>query len=184
MTPPGPSSAFRAINVQSARRAECASRTVVIILAVRSACILPVESEASGLLHHVELWVPDLERGKAQWGWLLGELGYEQFQDWPAGRSWRLGATYLVIEQSPAMSAAEHDRLRPGLNHLAFHAGARQRVDALAASAPSHGWTLLFADKHPHAGGEHHYAAYLANTDGYEVELIADRVDSSQDAAL
>jgi hypothetical protein len=52
------------------------------------------------MLHHVELWVLDLERGKAQWGWLLGELGYQQFQDWPAGRSWRRGATYLVIEQS------------------------------------------------------------------------------------
>ena len=72
------------------------------------------------------------------------------------------------------MSAAEHDRLRPGLNHLAFHAGPRQRVDVVTASAPSHGWTLLFADQHPYAGGEDHYAAYLANTDGYEVELIAD----------
>jgi catechol 2,3-dioxygenase-like lactoylglutathione lyase family enzyme len=135
--------------------------------------ILTVKPE-TGMLHHVELWVPDLERGKAQWGWLLGELGYQQFQDWPAGRSWRRGATYLVIEQSPTMSAVEHDRLRPGLNHLAFHAGPRQRIDALAASAPMYGWTLLFADKHPYAGGEDHYAAYLANTDGYEVELVAD----------
>ena len=125
------------------------------------------------MLHHVELWVPDLERGKAQWGWLLGELGYRQFQDWPAGRSWRLGATYLVIEQSLAMSVAEHDRLRPGLNHLAFHAGTRERVDAFTTSGPMHGWALLFSDKHPHAGGEDHYAAYLANSDGYEVELVA-----------
>jgi hypothetical protein len=72
------------------------------------------------------------------------------------------------------MSAAEHDRLRPGLNHLALHAGPRQRIDALAASAPAYGWTLLFADKHPYAGGEDHYSAYLASTDGYEVELVAD----------
>jgi len=133
-----------------------------------------VEPETTGSVHHIELWVPDLERGKAQWGWLLNELGYQPSQDRPAGRSWRLGPTYLVIEQSPAMSAAEHDRLRPGLNDLAFHAGTRQRVDALAASAPSHGWTLLFADKHPYAGGEGHYAADLANTDGYEVGVIAD----------
>ena len=55
-----------------------------------------------GTLHHVELWVPDLARATAQWGWLLGQLGYAPFQDWPAGRSWRLGHTYLVIEQSPA----------------------------------------------------------------------------------
>jgi hypothetical protein len=52
--------------------------------------------------------------------------------------------------------------------------GTRQRVDALAASAASHGCALLFPDKHPYAGGEDHYAAYLANTDSYEVELIAD----------
>jgi catechol 2,3-dioxygenase-like lactoylglutathione lyase family enzyme len=127
-----------------------------------------------GALHHVELWVPDLDRAKSQWGWLLGELGYSQFQDWPDGRSWRLAETYLVIEQSPDISAAEHDRLRPGLNHLAFHAGDRREVDALTASAAAHGWALLFADEHPYAGGEDHYAAYLVNSDGYEVELIAD----------
>jgi catechol 2,3-dioxygenase-like lactoylglutathione lyase family enzyme len=30
-----------------------------------------------GGLHHVELWVPDLARARAEWGWLLSELGYE-----------------------------------------------------------------------------------------------------------
>jgi catechol 2,3-dioxygenase-like lactoylglutathione lyase family enzyme len=66
-----------------------------------------------GSLHHVELWVPDLTRARQQWGWLLGELGYEQFQDWEHGRSWLLGGTYLVVEQSPALTAAGHDRLTP-----------------------------------------------------------------------
>jgi catechol 2,3-dioxygenase-like lactoylglutathione lyase family enzyme len=127
----------------------------------------------TGSLHHVELWVPDLARAITQWGWLLGQLGYARFQDWPAGRSWRLGVTYLVVEQSPALTASDHDRLRPGMNHLAFHAGPRQRVDALAAEGPAHGWTLLFAQAHPYAGGPDHYAAYLANADGYEVELVA-----------
>ncbi len=126
-----------------------------------------------GSLHHVELWVPDLARASAEWGWLLGRLGYASFQDWPDGHSWRLGSTYLVVEQSPALTASEHDRLRPGLNHLAFHAGTRQDVDRLAAEGPAHGWTLLFPDKYPHAGGPDHYAAYLANTDGFEVELVA-----------
>jgi catechol 2,3-dioxygenase-like lactoylglutathione lyase family enzyme len=130
-------------------------------------------SARPGSLHHVELWVPDLPRAIAEWGWLLTSLGYEQFQDWDAGRSWNLGGTYLVVEQSPAMTAGEHDRLRPGLNHLAFHAGPREQVDKLTAEAPGHGWTLLFPDRHPHAGGPGHYAAYLASTDGYEVELVA-----------
>ena len=126
-----------------------------------------------GGLHHVELWVPDLTRASAAWGWLLGQLGYALFQDWADGCSWRLGTTYLVVEQSHALTAGEHDRLRPGLNHLAFHAGTRQDVDRLAAEGPAHAWTLLFPDRHPHAGGPDHYAAYLANTDGFEVELVA-----------
>jgi catechol 2,3-dioxygenase-like lactoylglutathione lyase family enzyme len=127
---------------------------------------------AAGSLHHIELWVPDLARGRAQWGWLFGQLGYEPFQNWEDGQSWRLGGTYLVIEQSPALTASDHDRLRPGVNHLAFHAGSRDRVDSLTAAAPAHGWTLLFPETHPHAGGQDHYAAYLTNTDGYEVELV------------
>ena len=128
---------------------------------------------APGSLHHVELWVPDLARATTEWGWLLGQLGYTPFQDWPDGLSWRLGTNYLVIEQSPAMTASDHDRLRPGLNHLAFHAGTRRHVDTLAAEGAGHGWTLLFPDRHPHAGGPDHYAAYLASTDGFEVELVA-----------
>lgn len=127
----------------------------------------------TGVLHHVEIWVPDLGRAVPQWGWLLESLGYSVFQDWEAGRSWRLGETYLVVEQSPALSAPDHDRCRPGLNHLAFHVETTAEVDKLVASSGEHGWTLMFADRHPHAGGPEHYAAYLENTDGFEVELVA-----------
>jgi hypothetical protein len=31
----------------------------------------------------------------------------------------------------------------------------------------------MFADRYPWAGGPGHYAAYLENTDGFEVELVA-----------
>jgi catechol 2,3-dioxygenase-like lactoylglutathione lyase family enzyme len=128
-----------------------------------------------GAVHHVELWVPDLARSTRSWGWLLGELGYAPFQSWEHGRSWRLGeaGAYLVIEQSPALSGQLHERRRPGVNHLALWAGSRAELDALVASAGSHGWTLLFPERHPHAGGPDHYAAYLEDADGFEVELVA-----------
>lgn len=126
-----------------------------------------------GTLHHVELWVDNLDRATASWGWLLGQLGYQRFQDWPAGQSWLLGGSYIVIEQSPAHTATRHDRCRPGLNHLAFHAGERRQVDELTAAAQRNGWRLMFTDRHPHAGGPDTYAAYLENDDGFEVELVA-----------
>jgi catechol 2,3-dioxygenase-like lactoylglutathione lyase family enzyme len=132
-----------------------------------------VSEPVTGALHHVELWVPDFQRALTSWGWLLPRLGYTEFQDWPGGRSWRLGDTYIVVEQSPALSAAEYDRLRPGLNHLAFHVRGTDGVDTLTVEAQRHGWTLMFPDRHPHAGGAEHYAAYLADGDGFEVEFVA-----------
>lgn len=135
------------------------------------------------MFHHVELWVPDLDGAVRPWGWLLGELGWTEFQDWPGGRSWRFGDVYLVLEQSPALTSDVHDRLAPGLNHLAFTAGGqasagrrteadrRAEVDRLTAAAPEHGWSLLFPDRHPHAGGPQSYAAYLEDNWGYEVEI-------------
>jgi catechol 2,3-dioxygenase-like lactoylglutathione lyase family enzyme len=127
----------------------------------------------AGTIHHVELWVPDLDRATASWGWLLTELGYQPFQEWPGGRSWRAGQTYIVVEQSPARTASRHDRCRPGLNHLAFHMSSREHVDKLTVEALARGWRLMFADVHPYAGGNQHYAAYLENSDGFEVELVA-----------
>jgi catechol 2,3-dioxygenase-like lactoylglutathione lyase family enzyme len=101
-----------------------------------------VSSAPIGTIHHVELWVPDIDRAAAQWGWLLTELGYQPFQEWTGGCSWRLADTYIVIEQSPDMLAEPHDRKRPGLNHLAFHAGDQAQVDALTAAAAENGWAL------------------------------------------
>src|SRR5450759_3235188 len=122
-----------------------------------------MDTPAAGTLHHVELWVPDLGRAADSWGWLLTSLGYQLYQDWPGGRSWRAGHTYIVVEQSPDLAPGGHERRRAGLNHLAFHLGSHEQADELAALAPDHGWRLMFADRHPHAGGDQHYATYLEN---------------------
>lgn len=127
----------------------------------------------TGSLHHVELWVPDSDRAVIEWGWLLTALGYRQFQDWPGGRSWIRSGTYIIVEQSADLVTSQHDRCRPGLNHLAFHVVGRSVVDQLTDDAAGHGWSLLYPAAHPHAGGPDHYAAYPSNVDGYEVELVA-----------
>ncbi|MFI5808834.1 VOC family protein [Streptomyces sp. NPDC051561] len=126
-----------------------------------------------GALHHVEIWVPDLDRALASLGWLLATLNYTISQSWATGRSWLLRPTYLVLEQSPALTADRHDRHRPGLNHLAFHVEDAAAVEKLVVESAQHGWRLMFPELHPHVGGEQHYAAYLENDDGFEVELVA-----------
>ena len=58
------------------------------------------------------------------------------------------------------------------MNHLALTTS-RSRVDSGAASCEALGWTLMFTDRHPRAGGPAHYAALLVDDDGYELELVA-----------
>jgi catechol 2,3-dioxygenase-like lactoylglutathione lyase family enzyme len=128
----------------------------------------------SGQLHHIEIWIPRINEATASIGWLFEALGYELFQSWENGHSWQLDNVYIVVEQSPALTSTSHDRLRPGMNHSAFHAGSTQEVDELVQAALQRGWALLFGEAHPYAGGPEHYAAYLSNADGFEVELVAE----------
>jgi len=125
-----------------------------------------------GGLHHVELWVPNLGRATASWRWLLETIDYQPLQKWPNRQSWECGDAYIVIQQSLALTATEHDRCRPGLNHLAFHGGSRQDVDHISDEATDHGKSLLFPDRHPFAGGAENYAAYLEDMDGFEAEIV------------
>lgn len=128
----------------------------------------------TGRLHHVEIWVDDLAVARRTLGWLFEELGYVLSGEWSEGASYQGAGEYLVIESGPDVASGGHERLRPGLNHLAFRAGSRADVDRLAQAAQAVGFRLLFAEKHPFAGGRNHYAAYLEAPNGFEVELVAD----------
>lgn len=130
------------------------------------------EPIAHGSLHHVELWVMDLDAAESSLGWLLLSLGYHVNERWNTGASYQLGPTYIVLEASSAVSGT-HDRMRAGLNHLAFHVRSASEVDALVSQSTAHDWRLMFADRHPHAAGKDRYVAYLENSAGFEVELVA-----------
>lgn len=127
--------------------------------------------------HHIELWVADLDAAKKEWGWLLGRLGFELEQQWSEGESWEAGGAYLTLTTSPNLSQPDHDRRQPGVNHLAFHGGAPENVDAVMAEASEHGWTPLYHDRYPHAGGEFHYAGWLQNGAGFKAEVVAEQDD-------
>lgn len=135
---------------------------------------MPTDSDASdeaGLLHHVELCTADLDAAIDFWGWLLGELGYEQQNEWENGRSWRKGPTYVVFKRA---TEAGHpfDRNEPGLNHLAFHAASRDQVDDLTSQIRDRDdATVLYDDQHPYAGG--YYALYCEDPEGIKVEVVA-----------
>lgn len=113
------------------------------------------------------------------WPWLLRRLGYTLDSTWATGRTWVNGDAYIVFESGAHHVRGRHDRLRSGMNHLALWGGTRDQVDAVVTEALQHGWTLMFPDRHPYAGGPDSYAAYLEDASGFEVELVAQDVSST-----
>jgi catechol 2,3-dioxygenase-like lactoylglutathione lyase family enzyme len=129
-------------------------------------------------IHHLQLWVPDLDRATESWGWLLEAIGFELAREWDHGRVWRQDGTGIVIEASPDMVPGMlHSRLRPGMNHVAFHVESPAAIGDLLAQAADHGWHRL-GDDPRHPLGPNQTVAYLEDRDGFEVELIAPSPDA------
>jgi catechol 2,3-dioxygenase-like lactoylglutathione lyase family enzyme len=125
------------------------------------------------VLHHVTLWVPELRRAERSWSWLLGQVGYTADRSVGAVLLFRHPSGFAVaLEQSADMVPGMlYSRMRPGLNHLAFHVDSADALASIAADSSANGWSSLPIDRHPIAGGAH--VAYLEDSDGFEVELVA-----------
>ncbi|MFJ5714367.1 VOC family protein [Neobacillus sp. NPDC093127] len=126
------------------------------------------------MLHHLEIYVSNLTKTIEFWEWFLTELGYERYQKWDSGISWKDRDTYIVFVQAEErfMDVPYH-RCRVGLNHLAFHAKSREQVDEITEKLKMEGVGILYQDKHPYAGGDSHYAVYFEDPDRIKVELVA-----------
>jgi catechol 2,3-dioxygenase-like lactoylglutathione lyase family enzyme len=126
------------------------------------------------MLHHIEIYVSDLEKSTQFWDWLLTELGYETYQKWDQGISWIFGDTYIVFVQTgDRFMDIPYHRCRVGLNHLAFHAKSTQQVEELTKKIKERGINILYLDQHPFAGGENYHAIYFEDPDRIKVEIVA-----------
>ncbi len=132
----------------------------------------------SGELHHVEIYVSDLSRTCRFWGWLLERLGYETFQSWELGKSWKLGATYLVFVQvQKKYKSSSYNRCNVGLNHLAFYVDSKYEMECIRQELQKMGTKMLYGDRFPYAGGKEHCALYFEDPDGIKVELVVSEKD-------
>ncbi len=133
-----------------------------------------MSEDLRGELHHVELYVSDLNRSKAFWGWFLSLLGYGEYQVWDKGVSYILDSTYIVFVQTESrFQDITYHRCRTGLNHLAFHASSREEVDRITEQLRARGVSIIYEEKHPHAGGSDSYAVFFEDPDRIKVELVA-----------
>ncbi len=123
-------------------------------------------------VHHIEIYVSDLQKSVEFWSWLLCEkLGYRLFQEWEKGRSYILDSSYICFVQAESRFLGQpFHRCRPGLNHLAFKAASKKQIDELTCELEQRGCRILYRDQHPHAGGNA-YAVFFEDPDRIKVEL-------------
>ncbi|MDR0271146.1 VOC family protein [Paenibacillus sp.] len=127
------------------------------------------------MLHHVEINVSDLTRSREFWEWFLTGLGYDLFQEWEQGFSFKQGKTYLVFVQTEGRFLdASYHRKSTGLNHLAFHAESRGQVDEMLFMLKQKGIPILYEDKYPYTGGPEHYAVFFEDPDRIKVEFACE----------
>jgi len=127
------------------------------------------------MLHHVELYVGDLERSTRFWTPLLERLGYET-ERWSGGVTYVADASdpYLTLVPAPREhAAAGYHRRRIGLNHLAFQATSRRHVDEIRAWLAAEGHPLLYDDRFPFATAPGYYAVFCEDPDRIKVEVKA-----------
>jgi catechol 2,3-dioxygenase-like lactoylglutathione lyase family enzyme len=126
------------------------------------------------MLHHVEIYVSDLRKSIQFWAPFMQLLGYEA-EKWSGGINYlKDGQSYFCFLPAPKEHlAAGYHRKRIGLNHLAFTGNSRAHVDEIAAWVKASGFTSLYAEKYPYAGGENYYAVYCEDPDRIKVEVVA-----------
>ncbi len=130
----------------------------------------------NGTIHHIEIYVSDLNRTILFWEWLLTEkFSYKVFQKWNSGISFIFEDTYIVFVQTEKKYLDNsYNRKNTGLNHLAFHCSSREFVDTLTKELKEKNIRILYAERHPFAGGEDYYAVFFEDPDRIKVEVVAD----------
>lgn len=99
-----------------------------------------------GQIHHLEYYVLDLAATRAFWGWFLSEMGYEPYQNWPNGFSYRHpNGTYICfVLTTDESSSIKNNRQGPGLNHLALQGRNTAHLEQLKLGAIDRGARILF----------------------------------------
>ena len=128
----------------------------------------------NGALHHVEIYVSDLNKTIAFWEWLLTKkFSYIISQRWEFGISFLYSDTYIVFVQTEkGYLDKPFNRKNTGLNHLAFHCSSKEFVDNLTGELHEKGINILYGDKHPYAGGENYYAVFFEDPDRIKIEVV------------
>jgi lactoylglutathione lyase len=123
-------------------------------------------------LHHVGLWVVDLERMREFYADVLGGTSGSLYENPGTGfRSYfvSFGACRLELMCQAGRSPTRADGAGPGYAHVALSAGSRPAVDKCLAQLRDHGVRVVGA---PRVTGDGYYEAVVEDPEGNRIELV------------
>lgn len=121
------------------------------------------------MLHHLSFGVANLARAAAFYDAALAALGYVRVwaDDTAVGYGHAGGGDKFAIKLRPAGAAAPG----PGF-HVAFAAPSREAVSRFHEAALRHGGRDNGAPGMRPDYGEHYFAAFVVDPDGYAIEAV------------
>lgn len=123
-------------------------------------------------MHHIEIYVSDLNKSKAFYKELFEFLEFELYQEWEEGFSYIKDGFYIVFVQTKEKYLSNgYNRCNIGLNHLAFKCNSKKKIDELREVFIKKGVSLLYDEKFPFAGGSDYYALYFEDPDRIKLEI-------------
>jgi glyoxylase I family protein len=130
----------------------------------------------AGFIDHLRLSVRDVEAARRFYDPLLRCLGFEAAERDDDGAAWGVheGGTVgwlILTPASPELRDTPHQRLAPGLHHVAFAARDRAHVDAVHELLVGLGAEILEAPSEYDAEPDH-YAVFFRDPDGFKLEVV------------
>jgi len=124
------------------------------------------------MLHHLSLGVTDLGRSAAFYDAALSPLGYVRVwaDETAVGYGLSGGGDKFAIKLSPARTVEPS----PGF-HVAFAAPSRESVARFHEAALRHGGQNNGLPELCPEYGEHYYAAFVIDPDGYRIEAVINK---------
>ena len=129
------------------------------------------------MLHHIEIYVSNVDVSFPFWSGLLAQIGYKESGKWGDGFTLanERDAYLTFVQVAESHAFRQYHRCGVGLNHLAFKVNGRDAVDSLRRYCLANGITSLYDEKYPFAnGGTDYYALFIEDPDRIKVEFVAD----------
>src|SRR5262249_20669515 len=136
-----------------------------------------VPDPASGGVHHVFLSVNDLKRSRAFYARLMPRIGYPGVWEYPGAEGGAVGflgsgGSVWLKQAAPAFAGETFSKDRVGLCEVAFRAGSRAHVDAVASEITSFGGAILDPPRDYPEYVPGYYAVFFTDPDGIKLELV------------